>query len=528
MEKTAKILVVDDERFNINVLADLLKPNYKVMAAINGEQALKAARGASPPDLILLDIMMPEMDGYEVCRQLKEDPSTKNIPVIFVTAMGQESDETKGLEVGAVDYLTKPISPAIVEARIKTQLTLVKAYKVIEQQKERMQQELSVGADIQLSMLPLEFPAFPERKDFSIYATLVPAREVGGDFYDFFFINEDEICLCVGDVSGKGVPAALFMAVTKTLIKTRAAYDKSPASIITQVNDDISEDNPSCMFITVWLGICNIRTGELRYVNAGHNPPCIKRAAGELEHLKELHGPVVGAVEGLAYKEGLCKLNKKDLLILFTDGVPEAMDTESQLYSDERLADLIKTTKGLTVESSVDCILKSVEDFAVGAEQADDITIISFALEEEPQEVQHHLLALEIINKPAQIDVVNDAFNEFCEKHGIPQAVGLKLNVAFDELLSNVINYAFQDEEDHKIFVNADFDGERLKISISDDGIPFNPFSRSDPDTELSIEDREIGGLGIHLVKNMMDDVSYQRRLERNVVTMVKLVERSS
>jgi len=160
-----KILVVDDERFNINVLVDLLKPKYKMMAAKSGAQALKAAGSANPPDLILLDIMMPEMDGYEVCRQLKADSATRDIPVIFVTAMGQEQDETKGLELGAADYLTKPVSPAIVEARVKTQLALKKnmedlrhAYTIIEAQKDRMQEELNVGRDIQLAMVPKHFP----------------------------------------------------------------------------------------------------------------------------------------------------------------------------------------------------------------------------------------------------------------------------------------------------------------------------------------------------------------------------------
>ena len=222
VEQRQRILIVDDERFNINVLADLLKPNYKVMAAINGTQALKAAHSANPPDLVLLDIMMPEMDGYEVCRQLKEDVTTKDIPIIFVTAMGQEEDETKGLELGAADYLTKPISPAIVEARVRTQLALQKnledlrsAYAVIEKHKQRMQKELDAAREIQMAMLTTDFP---ETATVCVHAELQAAREVGGDFYDVFELGPGRLCFCVGDVSGKGVGAALFMAMTKTLI----------------------------------------------------------------------------------------------------------------------------------------------------------------------------------------------------------------------------------------------------------------------------------------------------------------------
>jgi sigma-B regulation protein RsbU (phosphoserine phosphatase) len=318
-EEREKILVVDDERLNINVLVDLLKPNYKMMAAKNGEQALKAVKIDNPPDLILLDIMMPEMDGYEVCRRLKADETTRDIPVIFITAMAETSDETKGLELGAVDYLSKPISPPIVEARVKTHLALrrnmaelQRAYGLIEAQKDRMEKELNVGRDIQMSMVPQNFPAFPDRDEFSIHATLHPAREVGGDFYDFFFIDENRLCLCIGDVSGKGVPAALFMAVARTLIKARASEDTSTASILTRVNDEISRDNKAYMFVTLFVGILDTVTGEMVYTNAGHNPTYIRKADGNLERLDNLHGPVVGAKEGLAYKEDRIRITKGD------------------------------------------------------------------------------------------------------------------------------------------------------------------------------------------------------------------------
>ena len=281
-EKQLKVLVVDDEPMNINLLVELLKPHYRVIAAKSGELALKAANSSAPPDLILLDIMMPEMDGYEVCRRLKTEPATKDIPVVFVTAMGETEDETSGLEIGAVDYITKPISPPIVLARVKTHLALRQAYQVIEAQKERMQDELNIGREIQMSMLRQDFPVYPEREEFDLAATILPAREVGGDFYDFFFVAPDRLCLCIGDVSGKGVPAALFMAVAKTLIKSRAASDNSPASIMTFVNDALCEGNEECMFVTLFLGFLEVKTGEFVYCNAGHNHPNIRHASGEI------------------------------------------------------------------------------------------------------------------------------------------------------------------------------------------------------------------------------------------------------
>ena len=307
MTKQQKILIVDDERVNLNILIDLLKPDYKIMVATNGNQALKAARSNSPPDLILLDVMMPEMDGYEVCRLLKSDEKTLDIPVIFVTAMGLESDEIKGLKIGAADYLTKPVSAPIVKARVKTQLALKQhmedlrnAYAVIAIQKNRMQTELNVGRNIQLAMVP---KIFPIRNNFAIHAILEPAREVGGDFYDVFNVDEEHICFSIGDVSGKGVPAALFMAMAKTLIKSRAASDSSTASIVTHVNDELSKDNEGYLFVTLFVCILNVRTGELITTNAGHNPPYLKHADGSISTLKHRDGPVAAAVEGYAYTE---------------------------------------------------------------------------------------------------------------------------------------------------------------------------------------------------------------------------------
>ena len=216
------ILVVDDAPANIALLSNILSPDYKVKAAKSGEKALDIANSDPHPDLILLDIVMPGLSGYEVCERLQKDSATSSIPVIFITAKTTTQDEQHGLELGAVDYITKPISPAIVKARVRTQLALKKnmedlhtAYSVIEKQKDRMQQELNVGRDIQLAMVP---KVFPVSEDYSLYAILEPTREVGGDFYDAFVVDEEHICFCIGDVSDKGVPAALFMAMAKTLI----------------------------------------------------------------------------------------------------------------------------------------------------------------------------------------------------------------------------------------------------------------------------------------------------------------------
>ena len=526
--RKATVLAVDDTPENLDVVKGILGDDYQVKVAINGHVALKIAESQAP-DLVLLDIMMPEIDGYEVCRQLKANPATREIPIIFLTAKGEAADEAEGFQLGAADYILKPVNPVLLKARVKTHLTLKHnmdelqaAYAVINRQKERMEEELNVGRDIQLSMVPASFPAFPDRDEFDVHALLLPAREIGGDFYDYFFVGRNKLCICVGDVSGKGVPAALFMAVTKTMIKSVSAEDHSPASIITRVNDEISQDNPSCMFITLFLGILDVVTGEFRYTNAGHPYPYLKLAGGDMETLKEVHGPVVGAMDGMAYGEDSVNLALDDQLLIFTDGITEAMDVSDQLYGEQRVIDLFNSVASNDPETLVAKTLESVEVFAGEAEQADDITILALRYAVAPQPVAGEQLEIVIDSKLPEIDRVNDSFNEFAERCGIPMPVSLKINMVFDELLTNVISYAYEDDENHSIEILLGCTEKQLSISISDDGAPFNPFARQDPDTSLALEEREVGGLGILLVKNTMDETTYQRRHNRNVVTLIK------
>ncbi|BHH83439.1 SpoIIE family protein phosphatase [Desulforhopalus sp. 52FAK] len=528
-ESKYKILIVDDERLNINVLHDLLKPYYKTMAAISGKQALKAAESAAPPDLILLDIMMPEMDGYEVCQRLKENKNTCDIPVMFVTAMGESTDETRGFEVGAADYLTKPISAPKVLARVKTQLELKQqrddlkaAYQTIEAHKDRMQEELNVGRDIQMSMVPQLFPPFPERNEFSLHAALIPAREVGGDFYDYFFIDENRICVCVGDVSGKGVPAALFMAVTRTLMKARATEDISTASIVTRVNDELSSDNKKSMFVTVFIAVFDVVTGKLTFTNGGHNPPVVRKADGELLQLTQRHGPVLGAMSGLTYKEDSIQLMKGDLLFVYTDGVTEARNSEKKFFGDDYMLEVLNQTRGFDTQETTEHFITEIKRFEDTADQFDDITVLALQYAVAPDTDSLHKVEMSITNDLKEIESVKDRFKEFAEEVNLETSIRRKLSLVFDELVNNVISYAYEDDDQHTILLTFVKAGDRLIVTIEDDGMPFNPFEAPAPDTSSEIDDRPIGGLGIHLVRTLMDKASYNRKVDRNVVTLIK------
>jgi sigma-B regulation protein RsbU (phosphoserine phosphatase) len=398
----------------------------------------------------------------------------------------------------------------------------------LERARHRMEEELNVGRDIQMGMLPLIFPPYPRRHEFSVHAALKPAREVGGDFYDFYLPDEDRLCFVVGDVSGKGVPAALFMAVTKTLIESRARNDSSPASILTHVNNELSRHNEASMFVTVFMGILDVRTGELSYSNAGHNPPYIKREDGSLVRLDQRHGPVIGAMEDMVYGEDNTRLNMNDRVFVYTDGVTEAMNLAGELYSEARLVDLLSSEKCELVESMVTETVSDVACFEGEAEQADDVTVLAIQFFGGREQEEGRIFELSVTNRLDEIDRLNEAFNVFAEQNAVPTAGRRSTNLVFDELLNNVISYAFGDEADHTIDVTVEQNESRLLITISDDGKPFNPFQTDPPDTALSIADRGMGGLGVHLVRNMMDEVSYNRRTDRNVVTLVKYLAAQS
>lgn len=252
--------------------------------------------------------------------------------------------------------------------------------QTITAEKERISAELDVATKIQASMLPSIFPAFPDREEFDIYASMLPAKEVGGDFYDFFLIDETHLGVVVGDVSGKGVPAALFMVIAKTLLKNNAQYGRTPKEIFETANDQLCEGNDADMFVTAFLGILNISSGEFIYVNAGHNPPLIKRANGDFEWLPTKPGFVLAGMEGMRYKQQEIIMNSGDSLFMYTDGVTEATNTKDQLFSDPKLLEILNKHKDYGLKDLLETVKKEIDLFAEEAPQFDDITMLGLKL----------------------------------------------------------------------------------------------------------------------------------------------------
>ncbi len=391
------VLVVDDTETNIDILVAALDSEYEVSVAMDGESALETLNN-DLPDLILLDIMMPGMDGYEVCRRIKNNPKTSGIPIVFITTMNEIQNKTKGFELGAVDYITKPFEVMEIKARVKTHLSLMLAKRELANQniileekvrirteelkqsiaaRERMESELRIAHDIQMNIMPVDFPPFPDKPEIDIHAILKPAREVGGDFYDFFFINPDRFCLVVGDVSGKGVPAALFMSMVITYIRSIAKVFDKPDIILNNVNREVSRGNDSCTFVTVFLGILNIKTGELSYTNAGHNPPLkINRKDGVVP-LNEAHCPAIGMDDDFSFSRKTIMLQSFDMICIYTDGVTEAFDKKRDMFSEERLIDEVSEHREYTACDLAEKVFQKVQSFSEKTPQADDITILN-------------------------------------------------------------------------------------------------------------------------------------------------------
>jgi sigma-B regulation protein RsbU (phosphoserine phosphatase) len=243
--------------------------------------------------------------------------------------------------------------------------------------KERIESELKIARAIQMSMVPKIFPPFPDRPEFDLYAIIEPAKEVGGDFYDFFFIDDDLLYFVIGDVSDKGVPASLFMAVTKTLIRSQTSKEMSPDEVLRRVNRELCSDNDTNMFVTVFCGVLHTRTGEVWYSNGGHNPPYLLSARGEVEALERTGGMVLGVMDDIPYQTKQVRLSTGDGLFLYTDGITEAMDRHGNLFSDERLRAVLRRTKAVTSVEIIHGVIDEVERFAADAPQADDITALA-------------------------------------------------------------------------------------------------------------------------------------------------------
>jgi len=379
-----KILVVDDEA-DLELLIrqkfrkQIRDNEYDFTFAQNGVEAL--SKIADQPDigLVLSDINMPEMDGLTLLHRMNElkNPALK---AVIVSAYGDMDNIRIAMNRGAFDFLTKPIDFNDLETTIvKTleQLTILRQATKDREQLLSVRNDLNTAARIQQSILPQTFPPFPDRGEFDIYARMTPAKEVGGDFYDFFFIDHDRLAFVIGDVSGKGVPAAIFMAVSRTLLKAIASQVVNPGESLRRINSMLIPESSGRMFVTIFYGVLNTRTGEVQFSFGGHNPPYIKRREGPVERLNHESGFLLGMLDDMEYDVHKIVLHPGDTILLYTDGVTEAMNSKEELFEESRLESSLQRLNGSPLKEMLDGINADLMEFAAGAPQADDITMLA-------------------------------------------------------------------------------------------------------------------------------------------------------
>ena len=383
----------------------------------------------------------------------------------------------------------------------------------------RIDKELEFAKSIQSSALPNVFPAFPKRKDIDIFASMTPAKEVGGDFYDFYLTNNNRLNFLIADVSGKGIPAAMFMMRAKTELKSLTEADLPISTVFTHGNEALCEGNDAGMFVTAWQGGIDLLSGHVLFANAGHNPPLIKHGNEPFAYLRSKVGFVLAGMDGVQYKTQELDMAPGDIIYLYTDGVTEATDADQQLYGEDRLLSAINSREFGSMEELCKYVKSDVDAFVGDAPQFDDITMVAFKYLGQPPVPSIHFDRATL----EDITAVTQFVEETLEKLECPMKTVIQFNVAVDELFSNIVRYGYKDTSGPvTVELRETEDPHGLAMRFIDEGIPYNPVKKEDPDVTLSAEDRKIGGLGIFMVKKTMDDMKYEYVNGKNILTIFK------
>ncbi len=407
----------------------------------------------------------------------------------------------------------------------------------------RIDRELALAKSIQQSALPSVFPPYPDRTEFSLYATMDAAKEVGGDFYDFYLLEENKLAFLVADVSGKGIPAAMFMMTGKTVLRDYAERGDAPAEIAANANEKLCEGNDAEMFVTAWMGFLETDTGLVRFVNAGHNPPVLIRG-GKASFIEQKANLTLAAMEGVPYREQTVQLTPGDLLFLYTDGVTEATDASEALFGNDRLLTVLSKPFGTgeaAARAACTDVKEAIDAFVGDAPQFDDITMLCLYYSGSESTEDSGLNEFTVHASAEELPAVLDRVNNLLEADGCPQKTLSQIDVAVEEIFVNIANYAYggtsgdvtisvrtenasgtAQDTDARSDANTGAPAKTAVIEFRDRGVPFNPLEKPDPDVTLSSEEREIGGLGIFMVKKSMDDVSYRRENDANLLTIQK------
>ena len=405
------------------------------------------------------------------------------------------------------------------ETMQKSLIQQIEETKSANEEKGRIESELNIARGIQMSMLPKTFPPFPDRNDVEIYGQQNPAKEVGGDLYDFY-IRDEKLFFCIGDVSGKGVPASLVMAVTRTLFRTISFKEAQPERIMFGINNAMADNNESNMFVTLFLGVLDLPTGRLRYCNAGHNSPLLigDQRIGLLPCSPNVP---LGVMPDWKFNQQETTIDIDTCIFLYTDGLTEAENIQHEQFTEERMIDVTKESSHQP-QQLVEQMINTVHQFVGQAEQSDDLTMLAIQYTK-PQEKDMKLQrSITLPNDIEEVPQLAAFVDEVCEIVGFDMSTTMSLNLALEEAVVNVMSYAYPSGTTGNVNIEAMANDKRLKFVISDWGTPFDPTAEKEVDTTLSAEERPIGGLGIHLVRQIMDSINYERIDGMNVLTLRK------
>ena len=392
-------------------------------------------------------------------------------------------------------------------------------------QKASIESDLRIASDIQMGMLPENFPTKADRDDVQIYASLTPAKEVGGDLFDFYF-RDEKLFFCIGDVSGKGVPASLFMAVTRSIFRTVSAHESMPDRIMTTINKTIADMNKRNMFVTLFVGVLDLPTGRLHYCNAGHDAPLLVGVGvGELPCDSNIP---VGFMPQWDYSLQEAQIFPGTTIFLFTDGLNEAMDADNAQFQIERINDVAARALANQQQEPrqlIEQMTNAVHRFVGDAEQSDDLTMMGIQYIRQKSDIRMRKNIV-LPNDIQEVPKLTDFVGEVCEDMGFDEMTTKQMKLAIEEAVVNVMNYAYPPGQRGDVTIEAASNDTRLKFTIIDSGKPFDPTVQADVDTTLPASERRIGGLGIHLVRQIMDSINYERVDSLNILTLRKNVKK--
>ena len=389
--------------------------------------------------------------------------------------------------------------------------------------REKMEGELSVAHDIQIGLLPKNFPA---SEYWDLAATLHPARAVGGDLYDFYFLDDNHLFIAIGDVSGKGVPASLFMVTARTLFRSRISLQVPLNQSMYEINKEVCRENPNQMFVTFIAAIVDLKNSSMTYCNAGHNPPFLIRPDGKTEKRKEMHGLPLGVFEHSTYTSGSLILSPGEALLMYTDGMTEAINKEGEFYGDAPMLDIIMRNHDLCPSELIGCLEDDVLGFMRGVDQADDIALLVLKSKQRSgmESKVTDMKQVRLLNRLGELNLLVATLEQISEEWEIPPKVGMELNLILEELFTNIVFYAFDDGRDHEIVITFSKPSlNSIQVVLEDDGKEFNLLEKDTSENiNHPIEERPIGGLGIHFVKQLVNEIRYERSNGKNIVFLVR------